>query len=61
MAGKTRMSPTPKPTKKATEADVARAEALFEKMMQAGKVKDITKVREQIAKKTGVWPLGRTN
>jgi len=39
------------------------AEDLFQKMMDQGKVTpgNIRKIKEQIAKKTGAYPLGDTN
>jgi hypothetical protein len=39
------------------------AEDLFRKMMDQGKVTpgNIRKIKEQIAKKTGAYPLGDTN
>jgi ribosomal protein L29 len=39
------------------------AEDLFQKMMDQGKVNpgNIRKIKEQIAKKTGAYPLGATN
>jgi len=39
------------------------AEDLFQKMMDQGKVTpgNIRKIKEQIAKKTGAYPLGATN
>lgn len=47
---------TPKATQK-----VDKSEAMLKTQLKAGKVKDITKAKEAIAKKTGVWPNGRTN
>jgi len=40
-----------------------RAEDLFRQMMQQGKVtpQNIQKIKEQIAKRTGAYPLGDTN
>lgn len=48
---------------KKEDAAIAKAEAMFQKMMQQGKVTpgNIRKVKEQIAKKTGVYPMGDTN
>ena len=37
------------------------AENQLKKKVDSGKVKDITKAREAIANKTGVWPNGATN
>ena len=47
----------------ADERKSQQAEALFEKMIQQGLVTpaNIQKVKEQIARKTGAWPLGGTN
>ena len=39
----------------------AKAESMLNSKLKSGKVKDITKARESIAKKTGVWPNGKTN
>lgn len=47
--------------KKMSDKKIQRAEAAFEKMMQSGKVTDIRRAKEQIAKKYGVWPVGMTN
>ena len=49
--------------KKKEDAAIAKAEAMFQKMMEQGKVTpgNIRKVKEQIAKKTGAYPLGATN
>jgi hypothetical protein len=53
------------PTAKSKKEDaaIARAEAMFQKMMEQGKVtpSNIRKIKEQIAKKTGAYPLGDTN
>lgn len=48
---------------KKEDAAISKAEAMFQKMMQQGKVTpgNIRKVKEQIAKKTGVYPMGDTN
>ena len=48
----------PKPTK---DSAITQAEKMFAEMMRKGKVKDIEKAKNQVAKKTGVWPNGRTN
>ena len=44
-------------------AKVQKAEAMFQKMMKDGKVtpSNIRKVKDQIAKKTGAYPMGDTN
>jgi hypothetical protein len=51
------------PTKGPSDAKVQQAEDMFRKMMQGGKVtaSNIKKVKERIAKKTGVYPIGDTN
>lgn len=45
------------------EKNMARAEALFRKAMQQGKVTpgNINKIKRDIAAKTGVYPLGDTD
>jgi hypothetical protein len=47
----------------ADNAKLAKAEAMFEKMIQQGKVTpaNIRKIKERIANKTGAYPLGGTN
>lgn len=49
--------------KKKEDAAIAKAEAMYRKMMEQGLVTpaNIRKVKEQIAKKTGAYPLGDTN
>ena len=44
-------------------AKIAKAEAMLAKMMREGKVNpgNIHKVKEEIARKTGAYPLGATN
>ena len=51
------------PAKAPSDKKVQRAEDMFRKMMQDGKVtaSNIKKVKEQIAKKTCVYPVGDTN
>jgi len=41
-------------------AKIAKAEAMFEKMIQQGKVNpsNIRKIKDQIANKTGAYPMG---
>lgn len=48
---------------KKEDAAIAKAEAMLQKMMDEGKVNpsNIRKIKEQIAKKTGAYPLGATN
>ena len=48
---------------KKEDAAIAKAEAMLRKMMDEGKVNpsNIRKIKEQIAKKTGAYPLGATN
>jgi len=41
-------------------SDVA-AEKMLQSKVNAGKVKDLTATKQQIAKKTGSWPNGATN
>ncbi len=45
------------------DAAAKRAEDLFRQMMQQGKVtpQNIRKIKEQIAQRTGAYPLGDTN
>lgn len=45
--------------KKATAAE-KKAEKMLRDKMKAGKVKDLNKTRDKIAKKTGVYPMGKT-
>ncbi len=42
---------------------IAKAEAMFDKLMRQGKVTpgNITKIKRDIASKTGAYPLGDTN
>jgi len=42
---------------------IARAEAMYRKMMEQGLVSpaNIRKIKEQIANKTGAYPMGDTN
>jgi len=44
----------------AENAAIAKAEAMFEKMIQQGKVNpsNIRKIKDQIANKTGAYPMG---
>jgi hypothetical protein len=44
-------------------AQLARAEEMFERMIQQGKVTpaNIRQIKERIAEKTGAYPLGGTN
>ena len=51
------------PAKGPSDKKVQQAEDMFRKMMQEGKVTpaNIRKVKERIAKRTGVYPLGDTN
>ena len=48
---------------KKEDAAIAKAEAMFQKMIQQGKVtpSNIRKVKEQIANKTGAYPMGGGN
>ena len=48
---------------KKEDAAIAKAEAMYRKMMEQGLVKagNVRKIKEQIAKKTGAYPLGDTN
>lgn len=49
-------------SKKPTPAsNINKAEAALSSAIKSGKVTDINKTREEIAKKTGVWPNGKTN
>ncbi len=45
--------------KKMTPAE-KKAEKMLKNKMKQNKVKDINKTRDKIAKKTGVYPMGRT-
>ena len=42
-----------------TSAD-KKAEKMLKNKMKQGKVKDLNKTRDKIAKKTGVYPMGKT-
>ena len=48
---------------KKEDAAIAKAEAMLQKMMDEGKVNpgNIRKVKEQIANKTGAYPMGGGN
>ena len=48
---------------KKEDAAIAKAEAMYRKMMEQGLVKagNVRKIKEMIAKKTGAYPLGDTN
>ena len=48
---------------KRENAAIAKAEAMLAKMMREGKVNpgNIRKIKEEIARKTGAYPLGGTN
>ena len=50
-------------TQAADERKAKMAEDMFRQQMQQGKVtpQNIQKIKEQIAKKTGAYPLGDTN
>ena len=67
MPGRIRPGMTAKELKQknaaADEKKSQMAEDLFQKMMDQGKVNpgNIRKIKEQIAKKTGAYPLGATN
>ena len=54
-------TPKPKPSPSTFAQKSAAAEAMLKKLMKEGKVKDLTKTRDMIAKKYGVRPNGRTN
>lgn len=56
---KPKPKPTPSPSTFAQKS--AAAEAMLRKLMKEGKVKDLNKTRDMIAKKYGVRPNGRTN
>lgn len=43
------------------KGNAAIAEDMLKRDVAAGKVTDLTKERQMIAKKTGVWPNGYTN
>ncbi len=60
-APKPKVTPTPKPSPSTFAQKSKAAEAELKKLMKAGKVKDIAKTRNQIAKKYGVSPNGFTN
>lgn len=53
--------PKPSPSPSTFAQKSAAAEAELKRLMKAGKVKDLTKTRDMIAKKYGVRPNGRTN
>ena len=44
-----------------SKAQVNKSETILKQKVQSGKVTDLNKTREQIAKKTGSWPNGYTN
>ena len=48
-------------TSPVTKAQVNDAENQLKQKLKSGKVKDITKTKQDIANKTGVWPNGATN
>jgi hypothetical protein len=57
-----KVAPTPKPKPKSTvKPNIKAAEAALQKMIKAGKVKDLEKARREIEKKYGVRPNGMTN
>jgi hypothetical protein len=49
---------TPKPSPSTFAQRSKAAEAEFKKLMESGKIKDITKTRKMISKKYGVYPNG---
>lgn len=60
MAGK-KVAKTPDAAKKMSDKKIAEAEAAFRKLLNSGKVSNIIKAKEMIAKKYGVYPVGDTN
>jgi hypothetical protein len=60
-SAKPKATPTPKPSPSTFAQKSAAAEAELKKLMKAGKVTDLNKTRDMIAKKYGVRPNGRTN
>ena len=59
-APKPKVTATPKPSPSTFKQRSAAAEAELKKLMKQGKVKDILKVKERLAKKYGVRPSGMT-
>ena len=43
---------------KKEDAAIAKANAMLDKMMRDGTIKDIKKAKDMIAKKTGAYPMG---
>jgi hypothetical protein len=60
MMKKAAVKPTPKPSPSTFAQKSAAAEAELKMLMKQGKVKDILKVKERLAKKYGVRPSGMT-
>jgi len=56
-------TPTVRKSPAAQEAKkpVDNSESIFQKRIGTGKVKEINKTRQSVAKKTGSWPNGSTN
>jgi hypothetical protein len=61
MMKKAAVKPTPKPSPSTFAQRSKAAEAELRKLMQGGKVKDINKTKDNLMKKYGVRPNGRTN
>lgn len=59
-APKPKATPTPKPSPSTFAQKSAAAEAELKKLMKQGKVKDILKTKDALAKKYGVRPNGMT-
>jgi hypothetical protein len=57
---KPKATPTPKPSPSTLAQRSAAAEAELKKLMKQGKVKDILKTKDALAKKYGVRPSGMT-
>ena len=65
-AGSKNVAPINKPSAPAKHstspiAGIQKSEKLLKSALASGKVKDLNKTREAIAKKTGNWPNGSTN
>lgn len=44
---------------KTTDSQISKAESMFSEMIRKGT--PVNKAREQVSKKTGIWPNGKTN
>jgi hypothetical protein len=58
---KKKVAKNPDAAKKMSDKRIAQAEQAFRDLMNSGKVTNIIKAKEMIAKKYGVYPVGYTN